>query len=287
MIQINLLDQSGLKGKASAPGVSLSSAARPGGSPLGAVLIVICAVLLLGIDGGLFFYAYAKVNESTVALDAVKAQQKKLKIEIDKKTMMADQVRKYREVVNNQMDVLKSLDPPDRILWCEKINALSNLMPANVFLAEVKIDENIKMVETQQSKEAHMKWDKSPKKATLKEPTPVQKPVINYTVMMTGLALGKDNVEQMQNVTAFHKALIDDAEVDSSGKMRRFMDGFNDNIEFDSLEATMYEGMPVNKFIFKLTTKPMGEDEPADAAKAPGGQGAATPGRRSLDAASN
>jgi hypothetical protein len=276
MIQINLLDQPGSKGKPGAQGVSFSSAARPGGSPAGGILIVLALALLLALDGGLFYYAYSQVEASTAALNTVKAKQKKLKSEIEKKTAMADQVRQYREVVANQMDVLKSLDPPDRILWCEKINALSNLMPPNVFLAQFKVDENVKMVETQQSVEARAKWAKSPKKGSTKEPAAVQKPVISYSVLLVGLALGKDNVEQMQNVTAFHKALIDNSEQDAAGKTRRFMDGFNDNIEFESVEATMYEGTPVNKFIFRLTTKPMGSDEPAAASAGPGGKNPST-----------
>jgi hypothetical protein len=179
---------------------------------------------------------------------------------------LADQIKQYREIVANQMDVLRSLDPPDRILWCEKINMLANLIPQNVFLAEVKIQENVKMVETEQSKAAREKWEKSKNKEKIKEPPMVQKPVINYDVHLTGLGLGKDNVEQMQNVTAFHRAITEYTETDEKGT-RHFMDGFANNIEFESVEATVYEGTPVNKFIFKLTTKPMGEDSSAKATR--------------------
>lgn len=269
MIQINLLDQPGAKTTkvSSAAGSAFSAPAKPSGSPAVTVVVLLLAGVLLVVNAGAAYFAYSNVLQSENSLEQVKNSQKKLKDEIAHKMSQAEQIRHYREVVSNQMDVLRSLDPPNRILWCEKINELSDLMPPKVFLSEIKVTENSKMVETQQSKDARANWEKSPKKSKLPPPPVVQKPVISYDVFVTGLALGRDNVEQMKNVTAFHKALIENSGVDASGKPIHFMDGFNDNIEFESLEATLYEGTPVNKFVFKLTTKPSGEDSPSTGEK--------------------
>jgi hypothetical protein len=270
MIQINLLDQTGSKAArtSTAPLVAGGPRSNGNGGGLGAMLVPVFILAMLLVNGGLGWMAWQNVSASNRQYAEVQLAQRKVKTEISKKMDQAEQIKKYREVVANQMDVLKSLDPSDRILWCEKLNMLSDLVPQNVFLAEVKINEDVKMVETAQSKAAREKWEQSKDKTKLKEPPMVQKPVISYIVRLTGLALGKDNVEQMQNVTAFHRAITEFAEKDTRGAAHRFMDGFNNNIEFESVEATTYEGTPVNKFIFKLTTKPMGEDSPKTAADA-------------------
>src|SRR5690606_36431461 len=146
----------------------------------------------------------------------------------------AEQVRKFREVVNNQMDVLRSLDPPDRILWSEKLNMLAGLIPPDVFLDEVKVVERVDLVETEQSKAAREAWRKNDNSKKGPEPKIVYRPVISYNLFITGLALGDNHVEQFNNVMAFHKAMIDHEEPARGGETRRFMDGFRDEIQFES-----------------------------------------------------
>lgn len=266
MIRINLLDQGTIKGsrpgKAAPLGASRSSSAGGGGS----MLVMLVAIGMLAINGAAFFYAWGNVQASNRRVSAIETKVASVKKEIGLKEQEAAQLQHYREVLANQMDVLRSLDPTDRILWCEKINMLANLIPANVFIAEVKISEDVKMVETEQSKKARETWAKSKSKTKGKEPEVVTRPVISYVVRLTGLALGKDNVEQFNNVLAFHKAMTEHELVGRNGAKVRFMDNFNENIEFESVEATLYEGTPVNKFIFKLTTKPMGEEDKSQAA---------------------
>jgi hypothetical protein len=252
MIRINLLDQS--PGKRNAVG----DPSLPQGG--GSVIVLLAAMVMITLNGGLAMKAWKNVGRAKADFQGIKAERDGLKANINSQLNEADQIREFREIVANQMDVLRSLDPQDRILWCEKVNMLANLIPANVFLVDLEITEDVKMVETEQSKIAREKWKTtSKKKRKGDEPKPVFKPVIKYKMDITGLALGKDSVEQFNNVLSFHEAMIAHQEVDAFGKDQRFMDGFNSNIEFDTVETMVYEGTPVNKFIFKLQTHEMGK----------------------------
>lgn len=261
MIQINLLPQNSSRGRSSG---GQAAVARSGG---GMGIVWAMAVLVLLIDGGAGYLAFRQVTQATSKYMTVLSEYDMVKKQVDERMSKAEEVRQFREVVNNQMDVLRSLDPPDRILWSEKLNMLANLMPPNVFISEVEVKEYVTMVETAQSKAARERYkkalaNKKENEATPKEPPVVNKPVIHYVMHITGLSLGENNDEQLNNVTKFHKAIINYERVDGKGEKRRFMDGFTSNIEFESIVATEYEGTPVNKFIFKLTTKPMGIEEP-------------------------
>jgi len=259
MIQINLLEQNATRRKPGARAAAApSSGGMGGGSAAGSTLIMLAALLMLGLNGSIGWMVYQSWDASYQKYDTARVKRDKLKAEIAKKQNDSDRIREYREVLNNQMDVLKTLDPPDRILWSEKFNMLANLVPANVFLSKIEIQENVVMVETQGSIAAREKWEKGDQKLRGAQPEKVMKPVISYGVKITGLGLGKDNVEQLNNALNFQRAMTEYKQTDPLGKSRRFMDGFNSNIDFESVEATAYEGEAVNKFIFKLTTVPVG-----------------------------
>ena len=257
MIQINLLDESGRKRRKGRMG---RGAAATGGND-GSKLIGLVVILMLGVNGYFGWAAFSTIHQSGGEYRALRDENASVKKEIDDKLNTADQIRQYREVLSNQMDVLRSLDPPDRILWCEKINMLSSLMPPNVFLAEIKIDEDIEMVETRASREARDKWKRSKDADKGREPNPVKRPVIKYIMRLTGLALGDDSVRQMDNAMKMHEEMTRYAYVDHQGVKRRFMTGFAPDIDFESFEVTTYEGESVTKFIFKLTTLPLGGEQ--------------------------
>jgi Tfp pilus assembly protein PilN len=251
MIKINLLPQNAQKGR----GAALSPAVNQG-----RLIVMLTITLMVLLNGAALYGALHSVMVAKADLADVQAKHDLVNDQIQKRMNEAEQVRKYREVVTNQMDVLKSLDPPDRILWCEKLNMLSNLIPPDVFLSEIQISEQVEMIETEASKAARTKWQSAEKKIGM-EPAPVKRPVISYLMKLTGLALGKDNVEQFNNVMKFHSALTIYAMPDPKGKPHRFMDGFSPNIDLGSIEATVYEGAPVNQFIFTLRTQTMGAED--------------------------
>ena len=135
---------------------------------------------------------------------------------------------------------------------------LASLMPSSVFLTEVDIEENVTMIETEQSKQARAKWETDKAKDRDKQPEVVKRPLIRYVMRITGLALGPTSVDQFDNAMKVHQAMIDYKTVNARGQGILFMDAFNPNIEFESMESTVHQGRPVNKFVFKLTTRPIG-----------------------------
>lgn len=266
MIQINLLQEVSAK---KSGGKSLVSQPRGGGGGGGGNLLLWLAILaVLFVDGSIGVIAYSQVGSAKAKLDTVKADYDALNKKITARYAAAESVRQFHEVVSNQMDVLKTLDPPDRLLWSEKINMLANLIPSEVFLTSIEVKENVIMVETEQSKLARIRWEADKKKKAPKAPEAVKKPVIHYILTLSGLAMGEDSNRQLKSVLSYQRALNAYSTKDSHGVMRRFMDGFEPVIEFGPINATIFEGTPVSEFSFNLTTKSMGQDEPKDSSKA-------------------
>lgn len=253
MIEINLLPETERKGRAAAGAATRKPGAAAGSGMEGlAVLGFAALVTIVVVAGGLFALSKVRAAEQLVA---VKQQElKKVENEIQKHAKEARQIRRMREVLNNQWEVLQALDPPDRILWAEKLDMLANLMPPNVFLTNINVKENLVEVETEASIRNRRRWEANDKQGP--RPPVVKKPIITYQLGLKGLTTGSDNVEQFDNVLKFHQALVNHELVDDKGVKRGFMDGFNPNIEFESVRATLYQGFPVNEFSFRMRTKP-------------------------------
>lgn len=258
MIQINLLPENDKKGRApkKAGGMTLEAGPGQGGN----VLVAVVALAVASVVGGAGYFSWNTVHQAQMATRKLEAEKKEVATQIAGLSDQAKEIQHLREVFNNQWEVLQSLDPPDRILWSEKVNMLAHFIPADVFVSKLKLDEEIVEVELQSSIEARQKWEEGGKKGTKPEVT--KKPVINYTLRITGQATGADNVEQFDNVLKFHDAMKAYETVDNSGTKRSFMDCFNPDIEFENIQATLYEGFPVNQFTFKLRSKPVSPTEP-------------------------
>lgn len=263
MIQINLLPDS-TKAK-SKPKKRSSSSISTGGP-----IIVLFALVAFGGVGALGFASWNSVHKVKANFLKLRAEKQAVEKEVDQFSSKAKEIKRLRQLFTNQWEVLQSLDPPDRILWAEKVNMLAELMPTDVFLTKVELEENVVEVEIESSIQARQAWEKGGKKGD--KPEVVKKPVITYDFTLTGLATGDDNVEQFDNVIKFHDALVSAESTNARGETRRFMDRFDPNVEFETVEAVLYEGVPVNKFIFKLRTQPAASDGPKTLRTANAGQ---------------
>lgn len=259
MIEINLLPETERKGRATAAARKPGAAAGGAGKEGLAVLAFAALMTVAVVAGGLFAHSKVRAAEQQVA--AKRQELKKVENEIQKHAKEARQIRRMREVLNNQWEVLQALDPPDRILWAEKLDMLANLMPPNVFLTDVNVTENLVEVETEASIRNRRRWEANQKQGP--RPPVIKKPIITYRLILKGLATGSDNVEQFDNVLKFHQALVNHERVDEKGVKRSFMDGFNPNIEFESVRATLYQGFPVNEFSFRMRTIPSSSNKGA------------------------
>ena len=281
MIKINLLDASTAKGRTRRLRVAGGArAAASGGKSSGLLIVAGVAALMLVINGGAGYLAWDKVHSASKTFGEAKTKCDAVEAQIRNKENQAEEIRQFSEVVNNQMDVLRSLDPPDRILWAEKINMLAALAPKEVFLDEIEVVEQVDVIETEQSRQARDKWKGQDKEKRGPEPLPVKRPVVHYQVLLTGVALGDTPLAQFDNVQRFQKALAEYSVKDADGNERKFMDGFLPDISFGTIQTRVYPnddelkdfpelqadswmfmGLPVNKFTFSLNTRSWGMDD--------------------------
>lgn len=255
MIQINLLPGTENKGKAKGKGPVKEG---PSGGAFEGFLILMFGLVVFSAVGAAGYTSWSSVHEEKVKFERLDAQKKAVDKEVSTLSPQAKEIAHMRDVFNSQWEVLQSLDPPNRILWCEKINMLANLIPSDVFLTKLDLTEQVVDVETQASIDARTKWESAGKKG--EKPPVAKRPVISYTLRLTGIATGADNVEQFDNVIKFHDALIANESVDAKGAKHHFMDNFDPNISFETVQANLYEGQPVNQFTFRLQTKAIGGD---------------------------
>lgn len=266
MIRINLLPGAEKKGRAA--GRAAAPAAAGGGSmtPLAMVLLL----LFLGADGFLFWNGFSKIQNSQKRIDEKKSEQTKIEKETAELGPEAVQIEYEMRLFDTQLEILKSLD--NRILWSQKLNMLAKLIPQSVFLSEITIVENFREVEIKSSVEARKEYeDAKGNKKKGPKPEVVKKPVVSYTLRLSGLATGTDSVQQLDNVSKFHDALVSYEEKSPKGEPVRFMDNMKPSIEFEFVEAYMYERKyPVQRFAFKLNSVAIGDDDATEGANAAG-----------------
>lgn len=260
MIRINLLpEEMRGRGRRGAP------VRREGLSPM-----AIAAIALLALLNIVAFYLV--FNRAASA----KARTKDLQAEIDRKTKERDtrmpeyqQLVDLREQLKVKESILKTLDPPDRILWSQKLNMLCYIVHPQVFITNMKLEEDEKQVETEASIRRRNDWDES-KTKTGPEPQPVMVPIITQTMTVTGITTGESNREQLDAFRKFWESLQSYQTKDNRGQTVRFMDGFakteviDPGLVFDQEVA----GKQVGQFTITLTTVPMsGETGSEDAGK--------------------
>lgn len=251
MIRINLLPDAGGK-KAKRGGEAAPRAGSASDVPLPAILI---AFVLVVIGGGLGWNAYSNVQKALGDADKVVKEKQRLEKEIAGLSTKAAEVRKQLARLQVQFRVLEALDPPDRILWSEKLAELSRIIPKDVFLSEIRINESVRQVAIPASAAAIEEWEKGGRKGP--KPEVENEPEITYNLSLTGFATGLDNKEQFANVLAFEEALRTAERDLGDGTKRRFSDQFEPIVNIEYISAVLFDKQyPVNEFVFTMKTKP-------------------------------
>ena len=252
MIRINLLPDEmrksgGRKTAAAAPKAPSANQAN--------VFIALILIVALGAAGALFFWSKSQVDAAQTTERELRNEQTRLQGEIDQLSPQAKKMRATMQKLEGQTAVLTALDPPQRVLWSQKLAYMSELIPADVFITRLEITENQQQVEIEESREAYEEWEDAGREG--EAPVIQTKPIVTYSVRIHGLASGETNVEQFDNVLRFHDALKAHRTTNREGETVAFMDQFNETIEVEYVEATLYKGeYPVNEFVFVLRTLP-------------------------------
>ncbi len=251
MIQINLLPEAEGRARRARP----ARAAAPGGA-LATAVVVAAGVAVAAVIGGVFYqWSWLPRVEAQKALKEAEDERTRVQTQINRLSPEASEIREARARLDQQLEILNALDPPQRVLWSQKFNMLAHLIPAEVFLNRMELTEQVVEVETEDSKRRRREWEEAGRPRD-RRPVVVKKPVVTYTLRVNGLASGADNVEQLNNMMKFHDAL--QAYEDESGN--RFIDGFNADIGVDLARASVYEGFNVTEFTFVLKTIPAGAE---------------------------
>ncbi len=249
MIRINLLPEE-MRGR----GRAVSASRGEGISP--AVLFLILLFLL--IDAAAFYMVFHGV-------EANKKRSQELAETLKQKTKLRDKMMPEYEQLIAQSEqlklkeaILKTLDPPDRILWSQKLNMLCYIVHPQVFITNLKLQETVKEEETKESIKRRADYEKLTKK-TGTAPAAVMIPIITQTLTITGITTGKNSTESLNNFNKFWNDLQQYQTTNNRGQKVRFMDGFlNTAVGSGGLDFTkVVGGKEVGQFTITLTTIPM------------------------------
>jgi Tfp pilus assembly protein PilN len=216
------------------------------------ILIIILSYVLVAAEA---WWVYNKNAASQNEIAALKAERDAKKKDIEKISKEFKELKALKELATNQIEILNSLDPPNRLLWSEKINMLAELIPRNVYLTAITMTEKVDMIITAESRRRIDEWEKGNKKTP--KPPEIKKPVITQTLRLSGITYDENSEERLQRVVDFYYALKDFSTKSASGQVRRFMDNFRDDIQIAPIASDRVEGVTVHKFEFAITTKPI------------------------------
>jgi hypothetical protein len=275
MIRVNLLPQTtDAKGKAKAAGAAGGGA---GTSP--AVVNLLIVMILAGSFGGAGYWWWNTQN----IIKSKEEQQANLKDEVkdleEVERIKGQDFRKLKELEEAALakgQVLLTLDPPDRIIWAEKLNMLSELRPEGISLTELKLEEDVKLINSPQYKDALKEWERAKAEAAKSKkkrggpkvppkPKPIKIPVITQTLELTGIAYKLTLQERLEDINGLRDSLNSYYVTLPDKTIRRFMDGLDSEIrrgDIQEIENYQNSGRLVTQFSFTIKTPPMGNTDP-------------------------
>ncbi len=253
MIKINLLPPE-LAGKKKAQRISTG----PAPSFLSFLILIPVYLITLGIVYKIYD---AKITSAKTVDNAQKKLERLKKQKVEQEQKFKDLKETY-SILNDQIEILRSLDPPDRLLWSEKLNMLSELIPKGIFITSMKLSEKVEQIETAESKRRQVEWNAQGKNKKGPAPEVIKKPVARQTFEMSGVAYTDKpgSEEKLDLIVKFYQSLKDFQTTNHKGQVRKFMDNFNPKVNFKDLQETKILDRSVYKFTFIMTTKPVTAD---------------------------
>ena len=248
MIKVNLLPTDGAKGQKkrqiAAPKPSI-------------VVVLILAIVYLAVGTEVYVVAKNRLgmfNEKKKKFD----EKEKILKDIEDLEEQFEKLKEIKGLIYNQVEILRALKTSDRILWSEKINMLSAMIPENVYITKMKMKEKQEPIVTQESQEKIKEWETLPEdeKASIPKPEPIFKPLITQTIIIDGISRGGSPEECLVCIVDFQKAMNSYKETRRDGTVSKFRDIF-DKIEMGDTYMSAVEDVEVRKFQFILTTQPL------------------------------
>ena len=247
MIRINLLPPELTKSK---KGRAKAFKAPSSGTPLVVIILIIAYIAAIG-------FSYSIVSDymnRKQEIEDLRSERDKIQEEVEEKSKEFEELLELHSLLSNQVEILKALDPPGRLLWSEKLNMLADIAPKGVYLTNVQVTEQIKEVQTEQSRKRRQTWLDNDKEG--EEPPIIRKPVITQTLAISGVTWADNAEQRLQLIVRFHDAMKGYSRKGRGGNTRRFMDNFQDQIRIDPTYVDEVAGRTVNRFKLILRTIP-------------------------------
>lgn len=218
------------------------------------VTLVLVGLAALVVCEGVLVYRARAASEK--ALKAAISERDDMQKKIEALEGEYKALKEIKDLVANQIEILHSLNPPDRLLWSEKLNMLADLIPPNVYITDLRMTENVENVETLESKTRRAEWEKAGKEGT--PPAVVKKPIIKQSLQITGITFAENSEKRLQLVLDFLNALQRYSYRAPGGEVRRFMDNFDDLIKIVKIPTVLVQGVEVSQFTIVITSQPLG-----------------------------
>ncbi|MBI1293241.1 hypothetical protein GC173_18710 [bacterium] len=246
MIKINLLPQE-MAGR----GGSASS-----GDSGGALVALVLALILL-LNVGVGAYVLVKRNAALEVLNNEKALAAKVEKDLKETKIEYDEVSANLDGMRKLIELAERLDPPDRVLWSRKLNALPLLAPQGVFLTQIDLTQKITEVDTPESTAAYNEWARR-----RRGPQPVieKVPVITQQLVMKGISYveqgsSTQRLEQYEQFVTNLRAKKVKLPFDTAPSS--FMEGLVDLVQLSPFSQSTIQGRDVGNFTVTLNTKPV------------------------------
>lgn len=227
--------------------------APAGGGAVVALFLVVAYLVVIAVG----LYVFNGKYQSDNAVRQAESAKKDAQAKIDKLEKEFTELKTIKALYENQLEVLKALDPPDRLLWCEKLNLLPQLVPEGIYLTRVKVDETVKEVETPDSIRKNREWAQAGRKGA--KPQTVKKPVITQTLTIEGVVYvegSQADKKRLQLYIDFVQNLRNkEAIIPFTQKPKSFMDFFKGEEVAEPFVGDTIAGREVSRFTIKLRTQ--------------------------------
>lgn len=217
------------------------------------VTLVVIGLFVVVVCEGLLMHRAKAASDK--ALKTAISEHDEVKGKIDALEGEYKSLRDIKMLVANQIEILNSLNPTNRLLWSEKLNMLADLIPPNVYITDLLMTESVNNVETLESQQRRAEWEKAGKKGTA--PAVVKKPVIKQSLRITGITFAENSEKRLQLVVDFLNALQEYSYRTASGETRRFMENFDDSVKIVNIPTVVVQGVEVSQFIFVISSRPL------------------------------
>jgi len=257
MIRINLLPEKEVKRRRVVEGAAPARQV----SPL-ATLVILALFALIG--GFYYFGVRARLYPRRTSEQKLRTELERVTDDIEKRYKSVTDLQKLDSISKSMLDIVYALDPEDRLLWSEKLNQLSDLVPENVYISHISVSETIAKKETAGSQRQRGQWlaeqkakgkVKRPAGKAIGEPVVIYYPEITQTLQVQAIAHSENDAERIRLINEFHDNLTKGVNEQAKTKTN-FMKGFTGQIEIGDIAPKVVGGRGVAEFSFSMKTKP-------------------------------